>query len=54
MKEVREESESNSKKTTKKRKMMLLLGLIVINCGLIVGSTFAILEANSKSTISQE
>ena len=51
---VKEELIIAPKKNLKKRRWILFLGLVVINSGLIVGSTFAILEANSKITIGEK
>ncbi len=54
METVKEELKIAPKNNSKKRKWILFLGLAVINSGLIVGSTFAILEANSKITIGEK
>ena len=51
---VKEELIIAPKKNPKKRKWILFFLLAVINSGIILGSTFAILEANSKITIGEK
>ncbi|MGL5246434.1 MAG: hypothetical protein ACRC8C_02625 [Mycoplasmoidaceae bacterium] len=54
MEAIKKEIEVTSKKPNKKKKWMLFWGLTIITSVLIVGSTFAILEANSKITIGKK
>ncbi|MGL5591216.1 MAG: hypothetical protein ACRDCF_00535 [Mycoplasmoidaceae bacterium] len=54
MEPIKKEIEITTKKPNKKRKWMFFWGLVGITSVLIVGSTFAILEANSKITMGEK
>ncbi|MGL4617318.1 MAG: hypothetical protein ACRCUM_03695 [Mycoplasmoidaceae bacterium] len=54
MESTKIKTELSQKKPNKKKKWMLFWGLAAITSVLIVGSIFAILEANSKITIGEK